>query len=444
MKKKSFKQHMTILLGMNVIGFFVLAVVYWVGIYTEFAGTGVGKVIWFLFLILLYTGLQHILFRNYLKKIVNPLRDFYQILQSVREGDYSDSFPESDIKEINGLGELVNEMIHYFDHFIKNMKKMARGDLNIQFTENGLLTQSFQQLVGIYRNLLDGIHISIRQMNEVAEDTSSATQELSSGINEQAISSDEMAASTGEISETAENIAEIAGKLKNSSDSVYNLIEDGHSLLESHQKEMALTREITIRNQKTVARLVEDIQKIEGIFLHISDIATETKMLSLNASIEAMKAGDEGKGFSAVAIEVRKLAENILHFTNEVHSVVMQTNNSVNEVKTTSGQVENVIDNISKQSAKIDKEFGKIDEETNEIVKISQFLSEASAQQKVATMQMSKTMQEASVVLKESAKSAANIAISVKKLKDYIDRYTMEVEANFSDKGSMTYETIKN
>ncbi|HDK36071.1 MAG TPA: hypothetical protein ENG82_04100, partial [Bacteroidetes bacterium] len=144
MKKKSFKQHMTILLGMNVIGFFVLAVVYWVGIYTEFAGTGVGKVIWFLFLILLYTGLQHILFRNYLKKIVNPLRDFYQILQSVREGDYSDSFPESDIKEINGLGKLVNEMIHYFDHFIKNMKKMARGDLNIQFTENGLLTQSFQ------------------------------------------------------------------------------------------------------------------------------------------------------------------------------------------------------------------------------------------------------------------------------------------------------------
>jgi len=444
MKKRSFKQEMGILLGMNLIGFFVLAITYWTGFYYVFNRSELAKIGWFLFLMLIYMGLQYALFRKYVDRILIPLQDFYQVLNNIQRGNYNLKLQESDIIEINELAQLINGMISYFDNFIKNLQQMAVGDLDIQFQENGVLNRSLEAVVVNYKELLNGIKAAIRQMNEAAEDTSSATQELSSGINEQASSANEMDASVEEISQTAQSIASTAEKLKESTDQVYGLVEIGRAMLESHRKELEQTKKIAKENQKTVAALIENIRKIEGIFHRITDIATETKMLSLNASIEAIKAGEEGKGFSAVAIEIRKLAENILHFTNEVHSVVTITNNSVNEVKITSGKTENEIDHIYQQSIELDDRFGKIDEETSEIVKVSQFLSEASSQQKIATLEMSKTIQEASVTLKESAKSATSIANSMKQLRDFIDHYTEEVNSFFVGKGNVHHEIIEN
>jgi len=433
------------LLGMNLIGFFVLAIIYWTGYYYLFNHSHeVAKIGWFLFLMFIYMGFQYALFRKYVDRILIPLQDFYQVLSNIQKGNYDLMLQESDIIEINELAQLINGMIAYFNNFIKNLQRMAVGDLDIQFQENGALNHSLEAVVVNYKELLNGIKTAIQQMNEAAEETSSATQQLSSGINEQASSANEMDASVEEMSQTAQSIASTAEKLKESTDQVYGLVEIGRAMLESHRKEMEQTKEIAKENQKTVAALIENIRKIEGIFHRITDIATETKMLSLNASIEAIKAGEEGKGFSAVAIEIRKLAENILHFTNEVHSVVTMTNNSVNEVKITSGKTESEIDHIYQQSIELDDRFGKIDEETSEIVKVSQFLSEASSQQKIATLEMTKAIQEASVTLKESAKSATSIANSMRQLRDFIDHYTEEVNSYFINKGNVHHEIIQN
>ncbi len=444
MKKKSFQQKMGMLLGVNLVGFFILATIYWMGVHFVFNRNELIKMGWFLVLMLVFMGMQYALFQKYVGKILTPLQEFFAVLNNIQKGDYSRTIQESDIVEIDRLGQLMNGMIVYLKNFISNLKRIAAGDLEIQIHENGALNRSLETVVVNYKGLLDGVKAAIQQMNEAAEDTSTATQELSSGINEQASSANEMDASVEEMSQTAQNIASTAERLKESTDQVYDLVEIGRSMLESHRKEMEQTKEIAKENQKTVAALIENIQKIEGIFHRITDIATETKMLSLNASIEAIKAGEEGKGFSAVAIEIRKLAENILHFTNEVHSVVTLTNNSVNGVKLTSNKTENGIDHIYQQSIELDEQFEKIDEETSEIAKISQFVAESSDQQRIATLEMSKTIKEVSSVLKESAKSATSIAHSMRQLRDFIDQYTEEVNSYFVNKGNVHHEIIEN
>ena len=444
MKKRSFKQEMGMFLGMNLIGFFGLAVIYWTGHYYLFNGGESTKIGWFLFLIFIFMGLQYLLFQKYVNKILAPLQDFYQVLNNIQSGNYEQMLQETNIVEIDRLVELINGMMRYFDGVIKNLKRIAAGDLDIQFHENGAINRSLETVVVNYKGLLNVVEAAIQQMNESVAATSSATQQLSSGISEQAGSANEMDASVEEMSQAAQNIANTADKLRESTDRVYGLIEVGRQTLESHRNAMELAKEITKENQRTVATLIENIQKIEGIFHRISDIATETKMLSLNASIEAIKAGEGGKGFSAVAVEIRKLTENILQFTNEVHSVVMVTKNSAHGVQTTSDKTENHIYQIYKQSAELDSQFERIDDETSEILKISQFVSEASNQQKIATLEMSKTIKDTSSVLKESAKSATSIANSMKQLRSFIDHYTNEVNSYFIKKGNINHEIVQN
>ena len=444
MKKKPFKQEMGVLLGVNLVGFFVLATIYWLGIHFVFNRSELIKIGWFLILMFIYMGMQYALFQRYVGKILIPLREFFTALNNLQKGDYSHTIQESDIIEIDELAQLINGMIQYYDRFIRNLKRIAAGDLEIQIRENGALNRSLELVVVNYRELLAVIKAAIKQMNEAAEDSSSAMQQLSSGINEQASSANEMDASVEEMSQTAQNIASTAEKLKESADQVYSLVEIGQSMLVSHRKQMEQIKEIANENKKTVAVLIENIQKIEEIFHRITNIASETKMLSLNASIEAIKAGEGGKGFSAVAIEIRKLAENILEFTNEVHSVVTLTNNSVDGVKLTSDKTENEIGQIYQQSVELDDQFAKIDGEASEVVKISQFLSEASGQQGIATKEMSKTLKEVSEVLKQSAGSATSIALSMKQLRDFIDQYTEKVNSYFVNKGNVRHEIIEN
>ncbi len=374
-------------------------------------------------LMALFLLFQYFLTRKLISRLAAPLQEFTEALDDIKRGNYDKRVQESSIFEINEVAKRINFLLAYFSKFILYIHEVSEGNLNIAIVQNGQLSKSFQQMIDNYRDVLKKIAESASEINQITDQVSAATQQLSSGINEQAGTSEEIVASIEEMEKTAANIASTSQRLKDSYDRTYQLIENGRQLLVAHRNEMDVSRTLTAQNREKMSQLSEDIHKITQILGRISDIATETKMLALNASIEALKAGESGKGFSAVALEIRKLAESTLQFTNDVHTVISKTTYSAQEVERVSQEVENKIEETFQQSEEIGREFTRIDEETQELVELGDFLSEAASQQQIVTKQITKAIKETSIVLKESARSSTDIAESTEQLKIHVKKY---------------------
>ncbi len=423
MKTLSVHKRVNQIFAINVGMIVSIGVIYKLLKLTLLKGEGLFETAIFILLMGLFLLFQYFLTRKLIKRLTDPLVDFNQALLDIRHGNYEKRVQESAIAEINTMAKNINYLLDYFSRFMGYIQEVSEGNLNITVAQNGLLSKSFQQMIENYRDVLKKISDSAGEIDAITNQVSAATQQLSSGINEQAGTSEEIVASVEEMEKTAMNIASASQKLKDSYDRTYRLIENGRKFLTVHRNEMDASRNLTAQNREKVTHLSEDIHKITQILARISDIATETKMLALNASIEALKAGESGKGFSAVAMEIRKLAENTLQFTNDVHMVIAKTTYSTQEVEQVSREVEQKIEETHQQSEEIDKEFIRIDEQTRELIEMADFLSEAASQQQVVTKQITEAIKETSVVLKESARSSTDIAQSTEQLKFHVRKY---------------------
>ncbi|MCR5656374.1 MAG: methyl-accepting chemotaxis protein [Butyrivibrio sp.] len=160
------------------------------------------------------------------------------------------------------------------------------------------------------------------QISQTADDVSNAVQEIASGATQQADEIQDVTINVGNIGEatssmqnSTNDLASLAERMQNASSTSAKSLED---LQESAQRVSDRIHAITDRITAT-SNSVEDINnKVDAI----TSIATQTNLLSLNASIEAARAGEAGKGFAVVAEEIGKLAEDSNNLTNEIRGVM--------------------------------------------------------------------------------------------------------------------------
>lgn len=190
---------------------------------------------------------------------------------------------------------------------------------------------------------IDGVNLGVNESYKKSQFITNSVQEIYQGIGLQSESAEQI---TGLVSHTKKNLdktVEISNKVVDSALLMDEQVQTNTKQLGELNSNMDQIGNIMGSTKEIVSSLDSDMNSIVDALASIQGIADQTNLLALNASIEAARAGEHGKGFSVVAEEVRKLAEESKKTTDDIAKIILKLRN---DAKVTLEQVENGNDNI--------------------------------------------------------------------------------------------------
>lgn len=293
------------------------------------------------------------------------------------------------------LGFLISrQMSGTIQYILRQLRKVSNGDLTIHLQAK--TKDEFKLLCDGINDMVDHVKSLIRDVNVVSEevgaaavhvaqtsgtfmatsqDIQNAVLEIESGVNKLDSGSDnclnQMDSLSGKINNVSSNADEI-GKLTNAAGETINAgITSVQSLTESSESTAEITRNVIL----SIEELQEKSKAISHIVSAINDIAEQTNLLSLNASIEAARAGDAGRGFSVVAEEIRKLADQCLSSAGQISSIVKEILSKTGEVVTIARQAEAVVSSQTGAVEDTTASFRQIDELVAQLIQALQTIT---------------------------------------------------------------------
>ncbi len=311
------------------------------------------------------------------------------------------------------------------------MKNLMNGDLSQKLVyehndEFGILINGFNKMVADLNELISTVESSGIQVTSSITEIAASTKQQEATVNEHAATSNEIAASTTEIAATSENLMATMSKVTDMVHNTTMAASHSHKRLNNINRIMRKMEESTVSIVNRLSILNEKANNIAIVTKTINKIADQTNLLSLNAAIEAEKAGEYGSGFSVVSSEIRRLADqtavatfDIEQMVNEVRSAVTggvmsiekfadNVRRSFSDVQISSNQISEVISQVEALQPPIEtlnegieaQSMGakQINEAVNQLNEAAQQIAETVGQSSTTITQLS----EATQTLRES------------------------------------------
>jgi len=300
----------------------------------------------------------------------------------------------------------------------QGMESVAEGDLRVKdqgeaekSEGSDEVAQLLRALIEMRRNLdslVGQVQISGIQVNSSATEIAASARELEATVAEQAASIREVTATAKEISATSDNLMRTMEGVGQTASETAGMGEEGRDKLSLMQSSMRGFITATGNISSKLGLINENANKISGIVTTINKISDQTNLLSLNAAIEAEKAGEYGKGFSVVAREITRLSEQTAVATKDIEYMVKEMQSSVSsgvmemdkfsegvrrsveEVETVSDRLGSIIDQVKTLAP----EFEGVNRGMHAQVEGAQQISEAMSQLSTAAEQTKDSLSE--------------------------------------------------
>ncbi len=328
-------------------------------------------------------------------------------------------------------------IVFYVNNFRKHSAMIASGDLrhriNVESHDelgqlgNDLNTMT-NSLAGITKQIIEACHNMVTTIEEVRH----AVDVQSSGATEQASSINQITASLEEIEKSS---SQTIDKAKTLGEMAERTQEKGHLGLEAVENSILGMKAVRDKVQiiaQTILDLSNQTQQVGEITSVVNTLAQQSKMLALNASIEAAKAGEAGKGFAVVASEVKNLAEQSEQSTTQVQKILEDIRRATEKAVMATEEGTKGVDqgtSLVEQTGDIVRSLSDVIHETTIA---SQQIEAAIRQEGVGIEQITSGMNEINQVtasfvdsVKQTTEAISNLAEMVKNLKQFTDIYKL-------------------
>ncbi|MGB4659889.1 MAG: methyl-accepting chemotaxis protein [Mobilitalea sp.] len=279
------------------------------------------------------------------KRIAKPIESIKDTVEKIGEGDLTAEYEVTGKDEIGRLAAVSNESTKNIREFIRKTKSISEslGNLSENIKEGGtIVALSSEEIAASVTsvsqegiNQAESLEEAVRLLENFSVDLDKVENELS------------LLADTGNIIKEDTNIgSETINKLANTINEMLN------SFLIAKNKVESL--------DKTISQIISIVDVINGV-------AYQTNLLALNASIEAARAGDAGKGFSVVAEEIKKLAEEVIKSSKTITQLINTVMKETNDVFSTTELVTKIVEESKNDIDDVKNSFKGVIEKVNDI-----------------------------------------------------------------------------
>lgn len=323
---------------------------------------------------------------------------------------------EVDLLDQNEFGEMakdfneaVSKMREYIDCIDYGLTEISGGNFTVQPTVEFL--GEFVDIKKAIENIVIGLSFTLHQIDEGSEQVAMGAQQLADSAQQLAEGATSQAGAVEELTATIENVADSAEDSARKAEEAYQNAQKFAEVAQASNRDMQLLTE-------AMERITATSREIENIITEIEDIASQTNLLSLNASIEAARAGEAGRGFAVVADQIGKLA------TDSAQSAINTKNLIVKSLQ----EIQNGNDITAKTTAALGEVIEGIrfladsSHETNELSKEQ---AENIMQIRAGIEQITDVAQNNSAVAEETSATSQELLAQSENLKAMVEQFQL-------------------
>jgi methyl-accepting chemotaxis protein WspA len=373
------------------------------------------------------------------KNISEAVNELVKVSQSIANSNSQlpGSFQTKD--EIEKLKTAFYIVTSKIGELVNLAQKISSGDLTTSLQpattqdEIGKLQNAFYTMNKDLNNLIFRIQHSGVQITTSSTQIAASGKELEATMTEQLASTNEVAATAQEIAATSKNLVKMMEKVAemtnvtatDASESHNKLIDMENSMRQLAEGRSSITSKLGIMSKKA--------SNINSVIVTITKIADQTSILSLNAAIEAEKAGEYGAGFAVVAREIRRLANQTAVATLEIEQIVKDMQAAVSmgvmEMDKFNYSVTNSVEQVNKISNQIGKVINQVQSLPPQFIQVSESMEEQSQgaiQISQAMEQLTDTSQQSVDALRETNGALEQLEEAAQSLRSEISHFQVK------------------
>lgn len=348
--------------------------------------------------------------------IARPLNRLSERLLTFAQGELSSEFPavEAD-DEVADMVRVAGGMAGNLAMIIQDAKhrlgEMAAGDYTVESTIGEKYVGEFQELHTAIHQMNSNMNETLHQIEDASNQVSAGAGNLAEASQNLAEGATEQAGAVQELLATVTNLTEGIGQTADSVDETYQMSRQYADKANMSSQEME-------KMVETMVRITETSKKIESIIGDIEEIASQTNLLSLNASIEAARAGEAGKGFAVVADQIGKLADesaqSAVHTRELIMSAITEVEAGTLAAQHTSTSIGEVVEGIN-----------HVADASQNVAELSRTNLEAMKQAEAGINQISEVIQANSATAEESSATSEELSAQATTMDSLVKRFKL-------------------